>query len=73
MQVMQHTSTVYCPVVNFSEIECIIGANISLLRGTIEYYNENGSHSYLLLLDASKAFHRVEYVRLFRTLSDRNM
>ena len=45
----------------------------SLLRDTIEYYNENGSDCYLLLLDTSKAFDRVEYVRLFRTLSDRNM
>ena len=45
----------------------------SLLRYTIEYYNENGSDYYLLLLDASKAFDRVEYVRVFRTLSDRNM
>ena len=45
----------------------------SLLRDTIEYYNDNGSDCYLLLLDASKAFDRIEYVRLFRTLSDRNM
>ena len=29
---------------------------------TIEYYTENGSDCYLLLLDASKAFDRVEYV-----------
>ena len=36
----------------------------SLLRDTIEYYNENGSDCYLLLLDASKAFDRVEYVEL---------
>ena len=45
----------------------------SLLQDTIEYYNENGSDCYFLLLDASKASDRVEYVRLFRTLRDRNM
>ena len=45
----------------------------SLLLDTIEYYNENSSDCHLLLLDASKAFDRVEYARLSRTLSDRNM
>ena len=45
----------------------------SLLRDTIEYYNENGSDCYLLLLDTSKAFDRVDYVNLFRTLCDRIM
>ena len=38
-------------------------------------YNEHGSDCYLLLLDASKDFDRVEYmyVKLFRTQSDRKM
>ena len=46
---------------------------IYVLRDTIEYYNEHGSDCYLLLLDTSKAFDRVEYVKLFRTLRDRKM
>ena len=54
----KHSSTVTCT---------------ALLMETIEYYHENGSDCYLLLLDASKAFNRVEYVDLFNRLRDRNL
>ena len=45
----------------------------SLLRDTIEYYYKNCSDCYLLLLDAPKAFDRVEYVRLSSTIRCQNM
>ena len=44
-----------------------------MLKETIDYYNENKTDCYLLLLDASKAFDRVEYNQFFYRLRDRNM
>ena len=53
---------------NSSTITCT-----QLLVETIEYYNINNTDCYMLLLDASKSFHRIEYVRLFKLLRERNM
>ena len=44
-----------------------------VLKETIDYYNKNKTDCYLLLLDASNAFDRVEYNQLFNRLRDRNM
>ena len=43
-----------------------------MLKETIDYNNEK-TDCYLLLLDASKAFERIEYNQLFNILRDRNM
>ena len=39
----------------------------------IQYYTNNESNVFITLLDASKAFDRVEYVKLFKLLIKRNM
>ena len=39
----------------------------------IQYYTNNASSVYAVMLDASKAFDRVEYVKLFRLLLDRGL
>ena len=44
-----------------------------LLIETIEYYNSNNTDCVMLLLDASKAFDRIEYSTLFNNLRSRNM
>ena len=44
-----------------------------LLIETIEYYNSNNTDCFMLLLDASKAFDRIEYFTLFNNLCSRNM
>ena len=40
---------------------------------TIERYNNSGSDVHVVLLDASKAFDRVDYIKLFNKLLDRGM
>ena len=40
---------------------------------SIEHYKSNGSNVHALLLDASKAFDRVNYIKLFDKLLDRGM
>ncbi len=39
----------------------------------ISYYNFNRSNKYTVLLDATKAFDRMNYCKLFRQLLDRNI
>ena len=45
-----------------------------MVNETIQYYTENGGRAvYLLLLDASKAFDKVSYEKLFELLLTRNV
>ena len=43
------------------------------LNETISYYMNNESRVYALFLDASKAFDRLNYVKLFNKLIDKKM
>ena len=43
----------------------------ALLKETVGCYTERDSDCTMLMLDASKAFERVEYVRLSRLLRER--
>ncbi len=53
---------------NLSTTQCTF-----CMMETVNYYNFNRSNVYVLLLDASKAFDRVKYCKLFRELSNRQM
>jgi exonuclease III len=44
-----------------------------LLQETVSYYNYNHTNVYTLLLDASKAFDRVNYCKLFERLIEKKM
>ena len=43
----------------------------TIVKEVASYYNSNGSPVYACLLDASKAFDRIRYDKLFQTLLDR--
>ena len=43
------------------------------LNETISYYMNNDSQVYVLFLDASKAFDRINYIKLFNKLIDKKM
>ena len=44
-----------------------------LVKETISYYRANSNDVYCVFLDASKAFDRVRYDKLFNCLFDRNI
>jgi len=44
-----------------------------VLKETLEYYRNNGSTVYCVMLDATKAFDRVDYCKLFLQLKARNL
>ena len=44
-----------------------------LVIETIEYYRSRGSNVFTLLLDATKAFDRVQYSKLFKMLINRGV
>ena len=44
-----------------------------MLEEVIQYYKSNKTDVYVMMLDASKAFDRVEYVKLFSLLLKRGL
>ena len=53
---------------NCSTMQCTFVA-----QECIQYYTNNGSDVFACLLDASKAFDRINYTKLFNILLERNM
>jgi hypothetical protein len=45
----------------------------SVVKETIRYYLNRGSNVYAMLLDASKAFDKVEYIKLFNLLIEKGL
>ena len=45
----------------------------TMIRETISYFVNKGSNVYGMVLDATKAFDRINYCKLFRILLERNI
>ena len=45
----------------------------SMMQETVSYFVSKNNNVYALLLDASKAFDRISYVKLFHSLISRNV
>ena len=45
----------------------------TMIRETVSYFVNKGSNVYGIVLDATKAFDRINYCKLFRILLDRNI
>lgn len=52
----------------YSTTQCTFAVN-----ETVDYYMNNGSNVHVILLDATKAFDRVHYIKLFNELRMRNI
>ena len=49
------------------------GVAAAIVKDTIDYYKSKGGMVYCMSLDASKAFDRVDFCKLFRLLIERNI
>ena len=65
---LQSSSYQFAYKSNFSTSLCTF-----LVVETIQYYRSRGSNVYALLLDASKAFDRVKYSKLFEVMLERKI
>ena len=67
------------PKIKTSDVQFAYKNNFSttmysfLVGETIQYYRNNGSNVFALLLDASKAFDKVQYTKLFKLLRARDI